>query len=320
MFHCRANSTQNTTSVTPSARPLNGPRWRRLGEPSHQPQAAKDRTTLLMRSLLGIAWFMFATVSSTIVSAATIEEVAHCRAIPQLADRLNCFKSLTPGPRSKMRAAAPVKQDVRSFKMKDAARSKAKGPPGKTDELEPERASAVKAEQAASAKKEQAASAKAEQAVPAKVAAEAPAKVEAEAPAKTERAAPAKMEQVAPSNTDEVAPANTDTTTKSNVGESLLSPTPEDPSTTSSIDRLSVAGQPLCADAEALAAMLLAGLLTSDLKNAATHGCQILPNDAKVKRLERLPSVFPFIRIVRVRVTSPTQPDLALGFTIETGR
>jgi hypothetical protein len=328
MFHCRANSTQNTTSVIPSARPLNCSRWRRLEEPSHQPQAAKDRTTLLMRSLLGIAWFMFATVSSTIVSAATIEEVAHCRAIPQLADRLNCFKSLTPGPRSKMKAAAPVKQDVRSFKMKDAARSKAKGPPGKTDELEQERASAVKAEQAASAKKEQAASAKTEQAVPAKVEAEAPAKVEAEAPAKmeaeapakTERAAPAKMEQVAPSNTDEVAPANTETTTKSNVGESLLSPTPEDPSTTSSIDRLSVAGQPLCADAEALAAMLLAGLLTSDLKNAATHGCQILPNDAKVKRLERLPSVFPFIRIVRVRVTSPTQPDLTLGFTIETGR
>ena len=219
-----------------------------------------------------------------------------------------------------MKAAAPVKQDVRSFKMKDAARSKAKGPPGKTDELEQERASAVKAQQAPSAKKEQAASAKTEQAVPAKVEAEVPAKVEAEAPAKTERAAPAKMEQVAPSNTDEVAPANTETTTKSNVGESLLSPTPEDPSTTSSIDRLSVAGQPLCADAEALAAMLLAGLLTSDLKNAATHGCQILPDDAKVKRLERLPSVFPFIRIVRVRVTSPTQPDLALGFTIETGR
>ena len=104
------------------------------------------------------------------------------------------------------------------------------------------------------------------------------------------------------------------------MSKSLFSPTPEDPATTSSIDRLSVAGQPLCVDAEALAAMLLAGLLTSDLKNAATQGCQILPDDAKLELLERLPSVFPSIRIVRVRVTSPTQPDLTLGFTIETGR
>lgn len=171
-----------------------------------------------------------------------------------------------------------------------------------------------KAKQAAPAKAEQAVPAKTEQAAPAKAAV--PAKVEEAAPAKTEQAAPAKMEQVAPANTDEAAPANTETTTKSN----LFSPTPEDPATTSSIDRLSVAGQPLCVDAEALAAMLLAGLLTSDLKNAATQGCQILPDDAKLELLERLPSVFPSIRIVRVRVTSPTQPDLTLGFTIETGR
>ena len=66
--------------------------------------------------------------------------------------------------------------------------------------------------------------------------------------------------------------------------------------------------------------MVLAGLLTSDPTKAATDGCQTLPGDAKLELLERYPSVFPSIRIVRVRVTSPTQPDLTFGFTIETGR
>ena len=145
----------------------------------------------------------------------------------------------------------------------------------------------------------------------------APAKTEQPAP---EQTAPAKTEQPAPANTDEAAPAITETTTKSNTGEALFSPTPDDPATTSSIDRLSVAGQPLCVDAEALAAMVLAGLLTSDPTKAATDGCQTLPGDAKLELLERYPSVFPSIRIVRVRVTSPTQPDLTFGFTIETGR
>ena len=54
-----------------------------------------------MMSVVGVAGFMLAVVSPTIASAATIEEVAHCRAIPQLAERLSCFKSLKPGPRPK---------------------------------------------------------------------------------------------------------------------------------------------------------------------------------------------------------------------------
>jgi hypothetical protein len=110
-----------------------------------------------------------------------------------------------------------------------------------------------------------------------------------------------------------------ETTTQSNTGEAF-SPTPDDPATTSSIDRLSVAGQPLCVDAQAVAAMLAAGLLTSSPRNAATNGCLTLPGDAKLEILERYPSVFPSIRIVRVRVTSPTQPRLTFGFTFETGR
>jgi len=102
-----------------------------------------------MMSVVGIAGFMLAMVSPTIASAATIEEVAHCRAIPRLAERLDCFKSLKPGPRPKTEDVAPVKkQDAGSSKVKDAVRAKAK--------------------QAAPAKTEQAAPAKTEQAAPAK--------------------------------------------------------------------------------------------------------------------------------------------------------
>jgi len=103
--------------------------------------------------------------------------------------------------------------------------------------------------------------------------------------AKTESAAPAKTEDKAPAKLTSIGP-----------------------------------GQPLCLDRNSLAAMVLAGLLTSDPTKAATDGCQTLPGDAKLELLERYPSVFPSIRIVRVRVTSPTQPDLTFGFTIETGR
>jgi hypothetical protein len=66
--------------------------------------------------------------------------------------------------------------------------------------------------------------------------------------------------------------------------------------------------------------MILAGLLTSNPTEAATRGCQTIPDDAKLELLERSPSVFPFMRVIRVKVTSPTQPDLTSGFTIETGR
>ena len=100
-----------------------------------------------------------------------------------------------------------------------------------------------------------------------------------------------------------------------------LSPTSDEPATTSSINRLSfVHGQPLCVDRDALAAMLVAGVLTSNTAEAATLGCQTIPEDAKLELLERYPSAFPFMRMIKVRVTTPTQPDLTSGFTIEMGR
>ena len=309
MLYPQGNSAGNNSDVTPSAKATTGSALETAQRLSHQPRAREDHIAALMRSVIGIAGFTLAIVSPTIASAATIEEVAHCRAIPQLAERLNCFKSLKPGPRAKTEDAAPAKKrDAGSSKVKDAARAKAK------------QAAPAKTEQAAPAKTEQAAPAKTEQAAPAKTEQPAPAKTEQPAPAKTEQAAPANMEQAAPANMEQAAPTKAETRTKSNAGEALFSPTPDDPATTSSIDRLSVAGQPLCGDTEALAVMLVAGLLTSNPENAATGGCRTLPEDAKLELLERYPSVFPSIRIVRVRVTSPTQPDLTFGFTIETGR
>jgi hypothetical protein len=205
-----------------------------------------------------------AIASTSIGAAATIEEVAHCRAVSQLAERLNCFKSLKPGPRAKTQDAVPAKK-------RDAGLSQVKNAGSRAN---------------------------AKQAVPAKTSVE--------------------MEQTAPAKTDRAALPKTETTTQSNTGEA---PTQDDPANTSSINRLSFAhDQPLCKDRDTLAAMIIAGLLTSDPSQAATPGCQAIPDDAKLELLERSPSVFPFLRMIRVKVTSPTQPDLTSGFTIEMGR
>jgi hypothetical protein len=167
---------------------------------------------------------MLATVCIIIAAAATKEDVAHCRTIEKLSERLDCFKSLKPSSKAQ-----------------------------------------TKFEHAPSA----------------------PA-VDA---------------------------------TKSKRGDAMGFPSSDNPAITGSIAHLSFApGQPLCVDRDALAAMILAGLLTSNPTEAATHGCQAIPDDAKLELLERSPSVFPFMRIIKVKVTSSTLPDLSSGFTIEMGR
>ena len=130
-------------------------------------------------------------------------------------------------------------------------------------------------------------------------------------------ATPAQTEQVAPAQTEQAKSAKAEQRTQPKTGEAASSPMTEDPATTSSIDRSSIAGQPLCMDPNSLTAMLVAGLLTSNPNIATTTGCQILAEEAKLTRLQRYPSVFPFMQIVRVKVTSPTQPDLTFGFSIE---
>ena len=118
---------EKTPATFPSAKATKGSALKTAQRLSQRPPAFEDRTAALMMSVVGIAGFMLAVVSPTIASAATIEEVAHCRAIPQLAERLSCFKSLKPGPRPKTENVAPEKkQDAGSSKLKDAARAKAR--------------------------------------------------------------------------------------------------------------------------------------------------------------------------------------------------
>ena len=103
--------------------------------------------------------------------------------------------------------------------------------------------------------------------------------------------------------------------------ENAPSPPAPDVATTSTVDRVNVApGQPICVDRDALAAMLAAGVLASSPAEAITNGCQAIPEDAKVELLERYPSGLRFLRIIRVKVTSPAPPDSTVGFTIETIR
>jgi hypothetical protein len=99
------------------------------------------------------------------------------------------------------------------------------------------------------------------------------------------------------------------------------SPPAPDASTKSAIDHLSIApDQPVCVDRDALAAILAAGVLASRPAEATTNGCQAIPEDAKVELLERYPNGLRFLRVIKVKVTSPALPDSTVGFTIETGR
>jgi hypothetical protein len=189
---------------------------------------------------------MLAIANPLVGAAATIEEVAHCRAIPQRLERLDCFGSLKHGPKTKTQNIPAAKQDGGD------------------------------ADSPASAK----------QAMPVKT--------------------PKNVEQAAPANKDR---AGSDKTTQT------------DPVTTSSIDRFHAArNQPLCDTPDSLAAMILAGLLTSNPEAAATPGCRAIPDDAKLFPLERSPSFFPFMRIIKVKIASPTLPELTSGFTIEIDR
>jgi hypothetical protein len=127
MLYPEASSAAKDPDDISSAKATKGSALKTAQLLSQRPPAFEDRTVALMMSVVGIAGFMLAVVSPTIASAATIEEVAHCRAIPQLAERLSCFKSLKPGPRPKTDNVAPgKKQDAGSSKVKDAARAKAR--------------------------------------------------------------------------------------------------------------------------------------------------------------------------------------------------
>jgi hypothetical protein len=201
-----------------------------------------------------VAWHILAIVCVGVAHAATIQEVAHCRAIAQRSKMVACFKALKHRPAKTEDAAHAATEAAKSTK-KDERESAETESTGSTN-------------------------------------------AEGTASSTGERLAP---EMGGPVPSKVVPPLASDA-----------------PVSTSSINRPNAASdRPLCVDRDALAGTLVAGLLTSDPALAATRGCQALPTDATLQVVERDPGVFSFMRMIAVKVMSPTRPDLTVGFTIE---
>src|SRR5690242_20280224 len=79
----------------------------------------------------------------------------------------------------------------------------------------------------------------------------------------------------------------------------LLKPTPQ---------------QPLCVDQDTLAQFVLAGMMGL---HESPGGCQSIPAGARVEVIERYASGSDFMRMVKVRVTSPKLRGPTIGYTIE---
>jgi hypothetical protein len=107
----------------------------------------------------------------------------------------------------------------------------------------------------------------------------------------------------------EESKAKAEEAAKAKTGNAPSPSAPDAPATSSAIDHLGVTpGQPLCVDRDTLAAMLAASALASSPAEATTNGCQAIPEDAKVELLERYPNGLRFLRVIKVKVTSPALP------------
>jgi hypothetical protein len=224
------------------------------------------------------AWCIaFGIARVGVADAATIEQVAKCRAIAQRSMMVACFNALKRrSTKTEVRAPA-YSEDATSLKKDETA------PANTEDEA------AAKAE-GATTKKDQTAL------------------------ASTDDAAATKTEGATSSNREHVAPVKRDATLSS-VGPPSADDEPL--TTSSINPPTAIFDRPLCVDRDALAGMLVAGLFTSDPKLAVTRGCQTLPSDAELQIVERYPAVFSFMRMIAVKVMSPKRPDLTVGFTIE---
>ena len=180
--------------------------------------------------------------SPIIARAATIEEVARCRAIQINRERWDCFKAL----KAPKRNAAKAKRDDT--------------PPSQTEDIPKPR-----------------------------------------------------PEDVPKTKSEDVPPAAL---------HGAQEPASDDPASTSSIDHPSVVpGQLVCANQDSLVAAFVAGVvLGASPAQLTKYGCQTIPKDAKVEILERFPSSFQFVRVVKVNVTYPPQPNSRVGYTFEISR
>ena len=215
-------------------------------------------TSLAIAVSVAISATLLLLIGSPIIArAATIEEVARCRAIQIKKQQWDCFKSLKA---PKENAPKAKRDDTRQSQKEDVPKVQTADVPKVQTENVPE----VKTEN-----------------VP---------KVKSEGP------------QPVPLGSLQTAS--------------------DDPASTSSIDRLNVAaGQPVCVDQDALAAAFFAAVVIGARpEQIASYGCHMIPNDAQVEILQRFPSGFQFLRLVKVNVISPSQPVSTVGYTFEISR
>jgi hypothetical protein len=78
-------------------------------------------------------------------------------------------------------------------------------------------------------------------------------------------------------------------------------------------------GQPLCSDQDGLLALIIAGIHGDLDAMNAVPGCQVIPAGSTAEVIERLPSGTDFLRVVKVKVTSPNI-KATTGLTIEINR
>jgi hypothetical protein len=253
-------------------------------------------TSLAIAVSVAISATLLLLIGSPIIArAATIEEVARCRAIQIKKQQWDCFKSLKA---PKQNAPKAKRDDTRQSQKEDV-------PKVQTAEVPKVKADVLKVQTA-----------------------EVP-KVKADVPkVQTEDAPKVQTADVPKVQTEDVPKVQTEDVPK--VRSEDAQPVPlrslqtasDDPTSTSSIDHLNVAtGQPVCVDQDALAAAFFAGVVIGTRpEQLASYGCHMIPNDAQVDILQRFPSGFQFLRLVKVNVISPSQPVSTVGYTFEISR
>jgi hypothetical protein len=244
---------------------------------------ARRGTSLAMAVSVAISATILLLIGSPIIArAATIEEVARCRAIQIKTQQWDCFKSLKApkqnAPKAKRdNTRQSEKEDVPKAQTEDVPKVKTKDVP----KVQTEDVRKVKREDVQ--------------------------KVQ------TEDVPTVQTEDVPKVKTEDAQPVPL---------RSLQKTASDDPASTSSIDHLNVAtGQPVCVDQDSLAAAFFAAVVIGTRpEQIARYGCHMIPKDAQVEILQRFPSGFQFLRLVKVNVTSPSQPGSTVGYTFEISR
>jgi hypothetical protein len=259
---------------------------------------ARRGMSLAMAVSVAISATILLLIGGTIIArAATIEEVARCRAIQIKKQQWDCFKSLKA---PKQNAPKAKSDDTRQSQKEDV-------PKGQTADVPKAKTADVPKVQTEDVPKVQT------EDVPKVKTADVP-KVQ------TEDVPKVKTEDVPKVTTEDVPKVKSEDPQPVHLGS--LQTASDDRASTSSIDRLNVAtGQPVCVDQDALSAAFVAAVVIGTRPEQITrYGCHMIPKDAQVEVLQRFPSGFQFLRLVKVNVTSPSQPVSTVGYTFEISR